>query len=89
MTRKTLLQQVRDIEMARNCCLLAGNDPDEVVAGYFVDATGQRQRVSKARWRWYQGVCKSEAADGVAYESGQDLEAPRPKGTIGLCKREI
>jgi hypothetical protein len=74
MTRKTLLQQVRDIEMARNYCLLAGNDPDEVVAGYFVDATGQRQRVSKARWRWDQGVCQSEAADGAVRENGQPLE---------------
>ena len=71
MTRKTLLQQVRDIEMARNYCLLAGNDPDEVVAGYFVVATGQRQRVSKARWRWYQGVCESEVAEGVAHENGE------------------
>lgn len=77
MTRKTLLQQVRDIEMARNYCLLAGDDPDEVVAGYFVDATGQRQRVSKARWRWYQGVCHSQVRikeGGVVHENGEGAE---------------
>ena len=58
MTHKSLLRQCQDIEMARNFCLLAGNDPDEMVAGYFVDAAGQRQRVSKARWRWYQDVAQ-------------------------------
>lgn len=53
---KTLLETVRDIAMARDYCLIAGTDPDAMVAGYIVDATGQRHWVSKARWRWYRDV---------------------------------
>ena len=58
MTRKTLLDQINAIQMARTYCLLVNADPDAVVAGYFVDATGQRRRVSKARWRWYRDIAE-------------------------------
>lgn len=61
MTRKPLLDQVDAIQMARTYCRLVKADPDAAVAGDFVDATGQRRRVSKARWRWYRDIAEAPA----------------------------
>ena len=58
VTRKTLLDQINAIQMARTDCLLVNADPDAVVAGYFLDATGLRRRVGKARWRWHRDIAE-------------------------------
>ncbi|MDB5645654.1 hypothetical protein [Methylobacterium sp.] len=51
--RQTLWDQIQETVRAREACVLAGRDPDEDVAGYLVDAAGQRHWCRKARWRWY------------------------------------
>lgn len=61
MSPTSLLDQVKAIEMARTYYLQVNTNPDEIVAGYFVDATGQMRRVSKARWRWYQDIAEVPA----------------------------
>lgn len=58
MSRKSLLDQVNAIQMARSYCLLVNTDPDKIVAAYFVDATDQRRYFSRARWRWYQDIAE-------------------------------
>lgn len=62
MRSRTLFERIQVIQFARNYCLLNGLDPDEVTTGYFVDTNGCRQRVSKARWRWYQDIGSPEPA---------------------------
>ena len=56
----TLLEQLHAIQMARTYCLLIGADPDELVAGYILDASGKPWWCRKERWRWYRGVSAPE-----------------------------
>lgn len=68
MARRSLIDEIADLAMARNYCRLAGTDPDELVAGYIIDAAGREHWVRKARWRWYRAIAEVAPAEGVAVQ---------------------
>jgi hypothetical protein len=66
----SLWDRLNEADRAREACFLAGQDPDESVAGYLVDAAGRRHWCRKARWRWYADAVTAAPAPVEGQDNG-------------------
>lgn len=73
--RQSLWDRLTLRDMAREACFLNGQEPDEAVAGYIVDAAGRRHWCRKARWRWYAEGLTASPAPVEAQDNGPAVEA--------------
>lgn len=68
--RRSLWDRLTMQHMAREARFLLGQEPDEMVAGFIVDAAGQRHWCRKARWRWYADRVSDTSGLVVAQDNG-------------------